>query len=505
MEYEFYQHNVYPDRTIPRVKVECSSDAECLLFQFENLWIKDALERLSKSFSENEDFSILVQPSPENPQAYVYVNKIVCEIDYEAEKYKNKNFTGKTLVQHKFTFSTIDKSCLTSKKSVIMKLAKFTEFDFFGTTVLIAVDMLTESMFMLVTLNEKSVKSLLLFLHDEQRLNPSPKHNKLYEKPVVDDCCFQTSLLKVPVLNNLFPFYKKPAGWKVTHINPRVFRHFPFLKKLTLKTDCETDCERSTLGGMNAWIFTDHIKRVEKKTRHFKNFIQIVIKNSFFKDLKTIILKEKEKHSLVEYPDNDGSPTVLHTIFPGLFNMTPNEFSDTQEQVSSLINALEKKYSNDSSTSSLLKTLKNEVGNIIRNTNHSSSELERKRELIVLLLTQNMDQNKKLKTEKIKSLESEASNSFRDNQIESLELQVEMERATSKALSNVVSMMKTEFVNNKRMLIKTHDAQIELRDTESKIIDEMIDSNFKRLKRIKKRKFMKEDEIHVDLTKSVLE
>ena len=106
-----YQGNVYPDASIPRVKLEFSSDAECLMFEFDDWWMENTLERLAKSLSETEDFSLLVQRSTDDdtniqPLPYVYVNKISCEIDYEAKKVSNYGFTGETLVQHSFTYDT---------------------------------------------------------------------------------------------------------------------------------------------------------------------------------------------------------------------------------------------------------------------------------------------------------------------------------------------------------------------------------------------------------------
>ena len=167
-------------------------------------------------------------------------------------------------------------------------------------------------------------------------------------------------------------------------------------------------------------------------------------------------------------------------------DLTPETYSDDRQQyVSSLINLLEKNISNHSvGTSSAFKNLKAELKNSNMKINHSESELKRQRESIVKLSTKNIHQADDLKIEKIKSLDSEASNSFKDNLIETLKFQIEMEQAKSKAMSNVANVMKTEFakeknkfMKEKKHLIETHEAElkaeVDLRVKDSSMIDEM--------------------------------
>lgn len=503
----------YPTKENPDVKREFSTDAECLLFVFDNLWITNTLDELLKFFVSTEAFSLLVQRSTsddKNMQPYVYVNRISCEINHRKCLERNRKMipaekTGvNNSVSHKFTFNTFQGLHFNSQdseaiyeKSVTLKQAKFIEFEMLERKILLIVDgsPLSKSIILLVTpfeADKQQLNRMLTFLHNEQRLNPSPKCNKLYEKSGFKLSLFRAYLPSIKVLTNIFSSHNAPDGWSKTIFNRPIVN-----------------------------------EQIDKKK--FDNFVQTVITHSFFTDLKNIILKEKELRSLMKIPYQDYPHTTFsrissdarklsetwsksqrdkliewlrnndeskepkmktkkrksETLEPET-DLTPETNSDDRQQyVSSLINLLEKNISNHSvGTSSAFKNLRAELKNSNMKINHSESELKRQRESIIKLSTKNIDQTDELKTEKIKSLDSEASNSFKDKLIETLKFQIEMEKAKSKAMSNVANVMKTEFskeknkfVKEKKHLIETHEAElkaeVDLRVKDSSMIDEM--------------------------------
>ena len=266
----------YPTKENPDVKREFSTDAECLLFVFDNLWITNTFDELLNFFVSTEAFSLLVQRSTsddKNMQPYVYVNRISCEINHRKCLERNRKLTPaektgvNNSVSHKFTFNTFQGLQWNGfnsiyEKSVTLKQAKFIEFEILERKILLIVDGSTfsKSIILLVTPfgpYKQQLNRMLTFLHNEQRLNPSPRCNKLYEKSGFKLSLFRAYLPSIKVLTNIFSSHNAPDEWSKTIFNRPIVN-----------------------------------EQIDKKK--FDNFVQTVITHSFFTDLKNIILKEKE-------------------------------------------------------------------------------------------------------------------------------------------------------------------------------------------------------------------